>query len=278
MNGQATKPDAGRAGFGRRTSPRRRADRRVGIERFGRTPERLRITLAPDAADLFRAGRQTIESLPFADPVMRSEMAPRLPRLCAVADTADGPAVDLACPAELVGLADLVAHCGGRLPAAHVGWVLSSLYNIACYLDWAGLVHGAISAEACLVDPARHDLALLGGWWYAAPLAAPLAALPVHGLARLAAAGQLRRPVADPAQDLDAIRALGRTLLGCPHGPMVPDHDGTVPPALAAWLNGRSAGDPIDDYAGWRAVLRAAFGPPRFVPLPVHARDLYGPW
>lgn len=237
-------------------------------------PTTLLFRVAPENADLADSAVQRLRTLRFADESMRAAMRRHLP-VIALSETAEDGARVLVVPkrADHVLLADLIEHLGGRIDPRHVGWIVNGLLNIACWLSWAGLVHGGIAADAHLVSPEHHDGLLAGGWFYTVAGGMPLAALP-PAVADGAPSDVLRDGRADPRLDLEAIRSLGRTLLGDPGGTRL-RRDPAVPGPLAEWLVAPTAGDALDDYRTWRTALDAAFGKRRFVALPVRAADLY---
>lgn len=231
--------------------------------------------LRPDERDLFQRGESAMQALSFANDGMRAQMSPLLPRPRRSFTDEDGGGVTVLAkrPGE-VPLADVLAHLGGRLDPRQAAWIVSGCLNLACYLQWAGWSHGAMTADNLFISPAEHSVALLGGWWYAARFGERLQALPraVHDIAPPDA---LARKLGDPRFDLEAIRALGRELLGDRSGLRLA-HDPDTPTALADWLTLPSSGDARRDYENWQWALIAAFGPKRFVPWPLTADDIYG--
>jgi hypothetical protein len=228
----------------------------------------LAFVVAPEHIDLLDHALGRIVKLPFGSPAMRNEMARALPSVEGRFDSRDGPCVVLCKPRELVLLADLVDHLGGRLPVRHAAWVVSSLCNIACYLEHAGIAHNAIGLDTYFVSPDGHWGALLGGWWYAMAVGAALAAVPVR------TNDLLCRRTADVALDRALIRLTARELLGDADGYGLAV-DAAVPPPLADWLCLGPGESAIDDYRHWQNVLRASFGARRFVELGVTASDIY---
>src|SRR5262249_17943265 len=146
----------------------------------------------------------------------------------------------------------------------------SSLLNLACYLDYAGLTHNAIGLDSVFVAPEAHRVALLGGWWYAAGRDERLRALPAHAAA-LAPPDMLSARRADIRLDLALIRGLRRTLLG---DEMRLARGGIAPRAMVDWLRGAASDAALRDYELWGSVLEASFGARRFVKLGVTASDI----
>jgi hypothetical protein len=229
--------------------------------------------LDPDAGDLYQAGIRTLRSLRHASPAMCEEIAPWLPRIEAALQTPAHHVLVIGKSADMVLLADLAEHLGGRVPAEHVAWIVSCLLNLACYLEWAQLTHNAIGPETVFVSPQRHACALLGGWWYAAPAGGRLVALPQRTV-DIVPPDIVRARTASARGDLELIRATGRELLGDPSGVRLL-RDPKVPRSLAEWLQLPGSGSALIDYRQWRQTLRAAFGRPRFMRLDVSFDQVY---
>lgn len=225
----------------------------------------------PEFADLFENARRTIAGFRFASEAMRAQMAPGLPAGTAIA-TPEGPVMIVDKAPDLVLLRDLLGHLGGAMDPRHVAWVLGSLHNLACWLDYAGLTHNAIALDTVFVSPEAHRCALLGGWWYAARHGGRLAALPARS-AGLAPPDVLATRTADPRVDLELIRATGRALLGDESGLRLM-RDASVPRPLADWLRCAASDSALHDYELWGSVLTASFGARRFVKLGVSASDI----
>jgi hypothetical protein len=248
-----------------------RHDFELGTMLAGKTA--LAFLLRPEFADLLDDARRTIARLRFANDAMRGQMAPCLPSAPTAVATPEGPVLIVDKAPELVLLRDLLGHLGSAMDPRHVAWVLSSLLNLACYLDHAGLSHNAIGLDTVFVAPEAHRVAVLGGWWYAAQHGARLRALPARSAA-LAPPDILAARRADIRLDLELIRATGRALLGDEAGSRLA-RDGRAPRPLVDWLRGAASATALGDYELWGSVLEASFGARRFVKLGVSASDIY---
>jgi hypothetical protein len=154
----------------------------------------------------------------------------------------------------------------------HVAWIVSSLHNIRCYLEFAGLTHNDISLDTCFVSPEFHSVALLGGWWYARPDSHKLLAVPTASYELFGPTMQTSR-LADYSLDRELIRALTRELLGDRIGTKL---TGTAPTALVDWARCTSSLNAIKEYEAWDKVLEASYGPKRFIPMSITADQIYG--
>jgi hypothetical protein len=228
---------------------------------------------------LYDAGMTAIRGLTYASDKMRAEFERYFPAAIAFTEfeTEQGPLVAFRKDPGVLRLDDLLAHVGGKLDARHAAWVMTRLTNIASYLKWAKLAHGAIDLSTCFVSPEHHTVLLLGGWWYARPFGATLSHLPASSAA-------LRRAVLSPKEiadkaashrlDLELVRALGRTVLGHT-GTAALALDPAVPKPMARWLLSPTGGDAWADFKSWEAARDAAFPVRQFVHLEVSARDVY---
>ncbi len=225
-----------------------------------------------DYADLFHAAEKIIGGFKYPDAKLKAEVERYLPALV-VPPVETGGRLHLIAKktADQVLLRDLLDHCKGAIDPKHVAWMISSMLNIACYLDVSKVTHNAIGLDSIFVSPEKHSGALLGGWWYACPHGSRMAALPASSL-RFAPADILKKKRATHRLDLELIRATGRELLGDPAGSRLPK---LCPLPMANWLRYASAGHAIDDYRAWKEVLKASFGKPKFIEMAVSATEIY---
>jgi hypothetical protein len=229
-----------------------------------------------DHADLVARARDTIERFAYADDRMRGEVARHLPAFpfAAAFRTAGADVIVMRKTPDLLLLRDVLDHFNGRLNARHVAWVVSSLLNLCCYFQYAGIVHNALSLDTCFMSPCTHGVAVLGGWWYAARAGEPMAAAPATTI-EWGPHDLMRTRRADIRTDLELVRAIGRALLGDVGG-MRLARDSEAPRPMVDWLRLPASGDPIDDYRTWRnRVLHDSFGARRFAELPLTQGDIY---
>lgn len=223
--------------------------------------------------DVAEAEEARCLGFPYADKAMEAAVSRYLASLERRIDLAGGGVLLVfRRPADTVLMTDMIGHLG-RVPAVHVAWIVSSMMNLACYLQWAGLVHGAIAPENVLVRPERHSLVLVGGWGFSVKSGERPVALPRRTLEMAPCMG-VKGQVADHALDLDLVRATGRELLGHSAGGGI-RMDREVPGPMADWLLAASDGDAVSEYGEWTRVLEASFGPRKFVPMGMVPTDVY---
>ena len=224
-----------------------------------------------DMVDLGRAELATIDRFRFADDRMRREMTRFLPEVVRTMDLEDGRlAVAMRRGSDDILLSDLLAR--GPLAQEHAAWLCSGLMNIAAWLTWSGICHGAIDPRHILISPAKHEVRLIGGWGFATAFGERPSALPERTLnvvPRILESGE----VASPQLDLELVRRTVREALGDPAGARL--YEGHVKKPFVDWLTFPPAKDGIADYAGWTKAKDASWER-RFVQLDVTPEDVYG--
>lgn len=256
-------------GVARKMRFRKRSEFELGFMFYGRTA--LTWVVDKQHADLVARAGTTITGLKYSSARMRTEMERFMPNVISTFRTKDdrGGVVMLKTK-DVYCLRDVVEAKGGKLVPEHVAWILNRLYNIACFLQWNGLSHNAISLDTVFVSPEHHSCLLLGGWWYAAPFGMKMKAVPAR-------THKLMPPdlkTGSSRTDLALIRALGRELLGDATGMHLVD-DASVPARMTSFLRHPASGKAVDDYKNWGTCLEACFGERRFVKLPVEESDIF---
>ncbi|HRF44296.1 MAG TPA: hypothetical protein PLD30_08650 [Candidatus Competibacteraceae bacterium] len=230
--------------------------------------------IGKEHSDLFQNALDIIACLPCADPRMAMETGRYLPEVIRHFETRKYQVLVLRKTPDLLLLRDVLDSFAGQLDARHVAWIISSLLNLACYLDYARLAHNAILANTFFISPQQHSGALLGGWWYAVRQGEPMRAAPMTTI-EYAPFEVMTRRLGDNRTDLELIRALGRELLGDITG-MSLARENAAPLPLLDWLVRPAAGFAFDEYQTWqRQVLPDSFGERRFVELNLTPQDLY---
>lgn len=170
-------------------------------------------------------------------------------------------------------LADLITHLGGKIEPKHTAWIISSLLNLACFLEVSNMTLNALSPSTVFVSPQKHAVSLYGGWWYAQKGGGLLSHLPPETLS-LASPRLKATKIAQAELDLVAIKAIGRACLGDLAGGSLrtrPD----IPSALSQFLLLPPAKSAIKEYGSWPKVLEDSFGPRRYHELKITGDDVY---
>jgi hypothetical protein len=224
--------------------------------------------------DLFENAKMNIRGFKYANDKMREEFSKYLPTILDTFESGDKLVLVLRKTPDLLLLRDVLNYYSGKIDPRHVAWIQSTLHNLSCYFEFAGITHNAISADTYFISPEFHGGALLGGWWYAVPKDSKLLGVP-------AATYSVMPPkikgtkVGSTATDLELIKAVGRELLGDRNGTRLNDNK-EVPESLVMWLRSATSDTAVNTYVKWGKVLDASFGPRKFIPLEITADILYG--
>ena len=231
-------------------------------------------SLYKDNEDLYNNAKNIINGFKFADDKMKTEMKKLLPEIHSELVTDDRLVMLIKKTPDQLLLSDVLDYYKGEIEPKHVAWMISRLYNIACYLKYSNIVHSGITIESCLVSPEFHSVSLVGGWWYATKTGNKLHAL--SGIAvEFTPEDVLDTGCADHKIDLEMLHATSRQLLGDINGSKLLMNK-NIPSVLINWLRSLSKGDAYQEYSQWQnKIVIDSFGARRFLELKLTASDLY---
>lgn len=243
----------------------------LGHTYIGRTI--IAYKLGSDYADLVRIAQDHCERFAFPDTAMRIEHEKHLPKLQQVIEVKDGYYVVFSKHADYLRLSDVLEHFGGVIEQRHVAWILSTLYNLNCFMKLSGIVHHDIAPRNYFINAKEHDGALLGGWWYARHEGERLIALPQRTI-QYGPPSLLTDKIAASVTNSELIKATGRELLGDIIGSRFASMN--YPKALVMWLRGTAHLSAFEEYGTWsRSVLTQSYGARKFVELKLGSNDIY---
>ncbi len=201
----------------------------------------------------------------FKDDKMRNEMKRFLPNNVRKFKLKDGRVTLIEeKPKDLVRLRDLLQHSGGSIDPKHAAWIGSSIHNVICYLQWAGMVHQDISLDTFYVSPPDHRGVLLGGWWYSTKAGQALRTVNKRTFNVLPWEARSGK-ISSIAIDLELCRLTVRELLG-----------GTKPPKqMEQFLQAPAGDDAVEEYKKWHEALTKSFGARKFTKWELTAELLY---
>jgi hypothetical protein len=214
-----------------------------------------------------------ITNFKYANPDMKAEFEKYLPVTESTFETDEFFGVIVRKPDDVLSLRDALTYFKGTLPDRHVAWILSSLYNMACFLDYNKLSHNGINIDNYFISPQFHSGMLLGGWWYTVGYGEKLTGAPKN-VFDIMTLQTKRDKIGTYITDLDSIRQIGRELCGDKFSNNLLKSS-TIPSAITEWLIGGSLKKPIDEYVAWGKALDSGYGKRTFVELKLSASDLY---
>lgn len=215
-----------------------------------------------------------INNLKYVDDSMRLEFTKYFPKILRRFETTNekiGILIEKTEDAYI--LRDVLNYYEGKVPPRHVVWILSSMYNIACFMHYNHLSHNGITIDNFYISPSLHCGFLLGGWWYTVPQDEKM----------LGASGEIYNIMSLDMKeakkgtyllDLEAIRLVGRTLLGDKTGiSLMNDFD--IPKPLIDWVRGVPVNNPIEEYKLWDNVIKQSYGERRFIEMNIDKEKIY---
>lgn len=222
---------------------------------------------------LFENAEHAVRKFKFASDRMQTEISRYLPGGVGTFQLSDGRlGMRIPKTPDLLLLRDVLTHFNDVIEPKHVAWIQNTIHNLSCYLSWAGLVHHHISPDTYFISPEYHSGALLGGWWFAVKKGEAVSQLPKRTLDYLPWNVRTQKK-AHPHTDLELIRATGRECLGDITGIRLAKNG--TPAPMNTWLQSTGDVNAVDAYTQWGEVLKASFGPRKFVKLSLNAATLY---
>lgn len=159
-----------------------------------------------------------------------------------------------------------VLDAWGPWDPRHAAWLASCLMDFACFANYQGFAHCALTPTNIFVDTENHAVQVIGGWEFAEKRNTKITRLPrfVYDACSPEIRGAKR---ATAAIDVSAAKHVVRTAME--------GWNDRIPPAFAAWLASGTVGvDPTAEYERWERARSAAF-PKKFVVFGKQAGDVY---
>jgi hypothetical protein len=222
---------------------------------------------------LFKNAEKVIDDFSYENDSMKREMSKYLPKVITQFEVINNQrAVVIEKHPDLVSLQDVLTYYEGAIPPRHAAWIINSLYNICCYLDYTALSHNSISLDTVFISPKNHNASLLGGWWYSVNQGKRMLGVP-EKIYSIIPPHIKDKKAGSILTDLESVRLIGREILG--------DRNGTklsamgVPTPMSEYLRGAASSMALEDYSKWLEVLASSFGPRRFIQMDLDAEKLY---
>lgn len=193
-----------------------------------------------------------LKSIKYSNDDMKKEFNRYLPQVKTIFRTIEGKiGVVIEKDEDLVLLRDLLTYCNGKISINTVSWILNSLYNLICFINFNGLTHNGITIDSYFVSLKGHYGALLGGWWYSTKDEKTI--LEVTKKIKSDEMNQSKK--SNSKEDLKAIKILGRILFG-DKSEIVALRNSSIQRELIIWLDDNNGNNPFEEYSTWRNITR----------------------
>lgn len=236
----------------------------------------LLYVIDPNFKDLYENAIQMIKSVNYQAPKFEEQFKKHIPNIVESFESDIGFVIVMEKTDDLILLKDLLkAMPDNKLDAKHVAWIMSTLCNLACFLQMNKIAHGAILSDTVWISPKYHSAVLLGGWFYARPDDSKLIALPQESLSVLSTK-ILTDKKAKSLYDRTLIKSIGLEALGdkTKTGSMLLT-DKSVPSPVLSWLRSPPVSNAVEEYKNWSTARDSGFGPRKFVVLDIDPKNIY---
>lgn len=218
-------------------------------------------------------GLEKIKKLKFADDKMKSEFSKYVPHIAESFETENYFVVVMKKEKGFLNLKDVFDYYV-KMEPKHMAWVISTMYNLACFFKYNGIMHGGFTLDNYYINPGNHEGYALGGWWYSKNFGEKLEILSEVAV-DVAPVSLLNSKKASEGLDLEMIKLAGRIMLGDSTGVYL-NKNPDLPKRLVSWLRDASMGNSFKDYQIWmNEVLKESFGVRRFIKMDLTANDIY---
>ena len=230
--------------------------------------------LRKEFESLHKSFIDNVAGLKYSSDKMKAEFSKYLPNIITHFETVDGYCTVLKKTKDVLPLSVALKYFNGSVDPKGVAWIISSMLNLHCFLQFNGLVHNNINLNTYFVSPENHSGLLLGGWWYTAGMGEPLKSVPTKTYEYMSVKSKTNK-TADKMVDGELIRSVARTMLGDETGMSLLTKY-KVPKDMAMWLRLSGNKSAVNDYRTWRnEILPFAFGERKFTPMDVDITDAY---
>jgi len=217
---------------------------------------------------------KSIQRLNFANDKMKVEFKKYLPEIVKIIDTSNSKILILKKDSDSLSLRDVLNYHKGFVDPKHVAWILSGMYNLACFNQYNGIMQAGFNLDNYFINPSNHLGQLLGGWWFTHKHEEKLCALSSEAV-NIAPVKMINNKKADMQLDLELIKLVGRQLLGDSAGVKL-NLDKRVPKELSNWLSDSFNKDAFKTYSIWQKdILLKSFGVRRFTKMNLTVNDIY---
>jgi hypothetical protein len=227
--------------------------------------------------DLFRNGIKMIQSIKYPNKKFEDEFKKFIPNIVKIAtNTNIGHVLVLEKTVDVVMLQDLLDYLPEqKMLPRHVMWVMSSLSNLLCFLEFNKIAHLGISPQTVFVSPEFHSCMIYGGWWYSRPHEEKMIAIPVQ-LATILPSSVFVDKLAKTQYDRFLVKSVGlaalsdKTLTG---STLLKNN--VVPKPILDWLRSTPSKTSVIEYSNWDRALTEGFGRREFIKLDINPTDIY---
>lgn len=222
--------------------------------------------------DFYENYLNNIKHFSFANEKMEKEIKKTLPQLVINFETEEFFVIIIKKDKSLIQLKEVLNYYKGKIEPRHIAWIINSIYNIACYLNYNNLCHQNININNYYIDPLNHYGALLGGWSYSANTNKKLIGLPKSSI-QICSPSILKDKKATHTLDLELIKQIAREILGDSSGIFFNNKE--IPSKLIQWTKHASKNNAIEEYKNFNLILNEIYGKRKYLKMELNEKAIY---
>lgn len=202
---------------------------------------------------------KNVENLEYANDDMKKEFSRLFPKVVKHFETDnDKMCILLDKTNEVLNLGRIVKAYEinkEKFPEKQSAWILNRLYNIACYMNYRGLVFNGFTLDNLWVSPEMHSILVFNGWEYTTKKGADMIGVPkeVYKILPITVKDNKKSNI---ITDLESIKQIGRILFK--------GHD-DLKDIQDFFRQGVLSSNPIDEWNKYGDVIKKAFGKRKFI-------------
>ena len=209
---------------------------------------------------------EKIQSIKYANKCMKEEFNKYIPKIIKVLKIKSKSILVIEKDEDLYLLRDILDFYK-TIPSRHGAWILNSLYNIECFINFNNMNHNGITLDNYFISPKNHSGALLGGWWYTTYKNEEMKGVCKEVYDVMSNSIKESR-ISNTTLDLECIKLIGRIILGDKTGIELALNS-NIPRELVLWLRGPCSNNPFKEYEDYNKVLDKAFGKRKFIEMKI---------
>lgn len=210
---------------------------------------------------------EKVKTIKYANECMKEEFIRYIPKIIKNFNTKEKSILIIDKDKDLYSLRDVLNFYNKKIPSRHAAWILNSLYNITCFINFNNLNHNGITIDNYFISPKNHSGVLLGGWWYATYKHEEMKGVckDVYSVMN----DYIKEiKLSNTTLDLECIKLIGRTILGDKTGIKLVSEK-SIPKELTLWVRGACSNNSYKEYEDYNKVLNEAFGKRKFIEMEI---------
>ena len=224
--------------------------------------------------DFFNNYLKIVNSFRYYNSNMREEVSKYLPQIILSSELRCGSfIIGVKKPSDVYLLRDILNYYNGNIQDRHIMWILSTMYNVCCYIDYSRLSHNGITLDNYFISPKYHSGMLLGGWWYSVNQEEKMIGVSSE-IYNVLPESIKNKKLGNIVTDLESIKYIGKMLLGEKNGCGI-RYNKKIPVPLRDWFLKPCSKNAVEEYTNWKEVIIKSYGKREFYKMEIDDNKIY---